>query len=454
MSVVTMTLASWSAPSAGQKSSRSEVQPIEVARALVELGSREMGSGANAQAGGLLKIALGDLGWETTSRQTASTNSFFETLSSITPGEVDSEVVLSAHFDSVTDSPGALDNASGCGVVLSSFADLARSPHYRRLRAVFFDGEELQMEGSADWVEGRSQSGLPSVFAAITAEMVGSSRASFGVVHPGTAEPDGRWTVTPVWLVHAVLEGANAVGFPVVVSDVDWPIFAQLSLRVARPTKISDSRSFLEAGIPALTLSDISLTESDRDRHSSRDTLDRLDADRLQRWASTLSAIVLQIDYVRGSPLVDTEYLVAAGRVWIRRDLLWVGFVLWVPLVFQGLPGRWRGASADSKRRRGRKYLPGFAFRMLFLVSLFLIPTIATVLLYPVAVVALIPTVGGSRVRTLVGGLAILPLLSFTIWITIAQLGGHLALHRGAVAPLALVLLTLVSFWVWRVDGH
>jgi hypothetical protein len=454
ISMVTIALASWSVPAAGRKSSQSELQPIEVARALIGLGSREMGSEANAEAADLLKTALSDLGWDTTSQETASTNAFFETLSSSTPGEVNSEVVISAHFDSAAGSPGALDNASGCGVVLSSFADLARSPHYRHLRLVFFDGEESQMEGSADWVEDRSQSRLPSVFAAITAEMVGSSRASIGVVHPGTAGPDGRWTVTPVWLMHAALEGANAVGFPVLVSDVDWPIFAQLSLRIARPTKVSDSRSFLEAGIPALTISDISLTESDRDHHSSRDTLDRLDAERLQHWASALSAMVLQVDYVRGSPLVDTEYLVAAGRVWIRRDLLWVGFALWVPLVFQGLPGRWRGASADSKRRRGRKYLPGFAFRMLFLVSLFLIPTIATVLLYPVALVALIPTARGSRVRSLVGGLAFLPLLSFTIWIAIAQLGGHLVLHRGALAPLALVLLTLVSFWIWRVDGH
>jgi hypothetical protein len=164
--------------------------------------------------------------------------------------------------------------------------------------------------------------------------------------------------------------------------------------------------------------------------------------------------MILQIDYLRGNSLADTEYLVATGRVWIRRDLLWVGFVLWVPLVFQGVPGRWRGASADSKRRRGRAYLPGFAFRMLFLVDLFLIPTIATVLLYPVALLALIPTSRGSTARALVGGLAFLPLLSFAVWTSVAQLGGHLALHKGALAPSALVLLTLASFWFWRVDWH
>ncbi len=427
-----------------------QIDPHDIAGALVDLGSRETGSQANAEAAKILaaEMAYGR-GTEVqipTSRQATST------FSGITPGETDSEVVLSAHFDTIAGSPGALDNASGCAVVLASYRNLAPVPRHRALRALFFDAEEQSLAGSAEWFANLSEIRRTSIFASLSAEMVGLATASTGVIRPATADRQGRWTLTPIWLIHLALEGAKAVRFPVVVADARWPIFAQLGLRVARPTRISDSRSFLEVGIPALTLSDISLTESEPTRHSRADGLDRLDAQRLERWTSTLAAIVLQIDSLRDQPLNDTEYLVAGNRVWIRRDLLWVGLILWAPMVFRGLPGKWRGASAESKRRRGRKYLPGFAFRMLFLVSLVLVPTLSSVLLYPAAILAWIPEPRSRAMRHLIGSLAFLPLLGFASWLAMAQMAGHLALHSGAIWPLALVFSTLASYWFWRVD--
>ena len=179
---------------------------------------------------------------------------------------------------------------------------------------------------------------------------------------------------------------------------------------------------------------------------------DRVDAHRLDRWAAATSAAVLQIDAIRDQPLRDTEYLVAFGRVWIRRDLLWIGLILWAPLVFRGLPGRWHGTTTETRRRRGREYLPGFGFRMLFLVSLILLPALATVLLYPAALLAWIPLSDRRRQRLIVGVLAFAPLLAFSTWIAWAQIGGYLALHPGAIFPLGLVAITLVAFWLWKID--
>lgn len=433
----------------GRETRLASVKPIEVSTALVELGSRETGSEASAKAGAYLREMLGERDWQAVE---ISTESLRDTLSVVSAGKVDSEIVISAHFDSVAESPGALDNASGCGVVSSTFSELAVRPLHRRLRAVFFDAEEEQLDGSREWIEQQSNRGEPSIFASVSAEMVGSDSAKIGVLHPVSASRDGHWTITPVWLVHAALEGARAVQFPVALVDSRWPIFGQLSLRMARPARLSDSRSFLEAGIPSMTISDVSLTEGDPNRHSPLDTLDRLDADRLDRWAETLAAIVLQIDHLRDRPLDDTEYLAAGGRVWIRRDLLWVGLILWAPMVFRGLPGRWRGASAESKRRRGREYLPGFAFRMLFLISLVLVPTTASVLLYPAAILAWIPDPRSRAKRYLIGSLAFVPLLVYASWLAMAQLGGHLVLHSGAILPLTLATLTLTSYWLWRAD--
>jgi hypothetical protein len=417
---------------------------------LVELGSRETGSEANTEAARFLAARM-DFGWGTQVEGAAS-SSGFSTLSGRAPGETDSEIVLLAHFDSVAGSPGALDNASGCGVVMGSYWDLARSPRYRALRAVFFDAEESDRAGSTEWLASLSEEVHRSISAVISVEMVGSATASVGVLHPVAANQSGRWALTPVWLVHAALEGARAVQFPVAVADSRWPIFAQLSLRMARPTRLSDSRSFLEAGIPSITMSDVSLVEADPIRHSPRDTMDRLDGVRLDRWARALAATVLQVDHIRDRPLDDTEYLAAAGRLWIRRDLLWIGLILWVPMVFRGLPGRWRGAPAEVKRQRGREYLPGFAFRMLFLLSFVLVPTTASVLLYPTAILAWIPDPRSHAKRQLIGALAFLPLISFAVWLSWAQLSGYLALHSGAILPLVLIVLTLVTYWLWRTD--
>jgi hypothetical protein len=55
------------------------------------------------------------------------------------PGEI---VVIGAHYDSIVDSPGADDNASGVAAMLALAAVFARAPQARTLRFVAFANEE------------------------------------------------------------------------------------------------------------------------------------------------------------------------------------------------------------------------------------------------------------------------------------------------------------------------
>lgn len=57
-------------------------------------------------------------------------------------------VVIGAHYDTVTDSPGANDNASGTAVVLELARHLADEPFTNGVRFVAFDSEELGLGGS------------------------------------------------------------------------------------------------------------------------------------------------------------------------------------------------------------------------------------------------------------------------------------------------------------------
>ena len=131
------------------------------------------------------------------------------------------------------------------------------------------------------------------------------------------------------------------------------------------------------------------------------------------------------------------------GSVWLRRDLAWVGFALWVALVFRGLPGRWRGAPPEERRRQSRRYLPAFAFRIFLLLAVFIAPLLA-VLLFPAAALALLAPLWRSRpaARYLALALGLLPLAVYTLALAVA-VARHLVTLRGGfqAGPFALFLL-------------
>ncbi|MEJ2085434.1 MAG: hypothetical protein P8Y44_07115 [Acidobacteriota bacterium] len=435
-------------PASGDDSRQTEIAPIEIVETLVAQESGNASGEVGERARLYLDSVLGpQCGAETEMVSTDRAGA----ISAVWRGTQDSEIILSAHCDSVAEGAAAVEEVSGCGLVAAVGCRLAQTPRHHPLRAIFFTAEGEPGIGELG-MEQRTEFRRTHVAAVVFAEHVGSRNADIGVLLPIATEREGRWRSTPVWLVHAALEGARAAGLPLVIADSRWPVFAQLSLRISRPARIFEGRSFAVAGVPAVAVSDVSLTESPHIRQEIDAGKRSVDSARLDLWTEALSAMIVHMDQAGQGALSDSEYLVAFRRTWIRRDLLWLGFILWVPMVFRGLPGSWRGTSSASRRRMGRDYLPGFAFRMLFLLSMFLIPTLATVLLYPAAILALIPVPTRASWRYLIGSLAFLPLLAFSVWLSLAHIGGYLALHRGALLPAALILLSLSTFWLWRVD--
>ena len=82
-------------------------------------------------------------------------------------------MIIGAHYDCVTDSPGADDNASAVAAVLSCAETLAQYARNAPICVVFFNREEEFIIGSADFVrEFLPASGL-SVTVAHILEMVG-----------------------------------------------------------------------------------------------------------------------------------------------------------------------------------------------------------------------------------------------------------------------------------------
>lgn len=393
----------------------------EIAAGLARLGPRPDGSPAQDKAAVLLLGAMRDAGLRRVRAVTPATRPSIVNLEGVLPGETEGEIVLSAHYDTVKGSPGAGDDASGCGAVIAAAADLARTPLRHTVRVVLFDGEESGLLGSRAWIEGLDPQDRDRILAAVNLEMVGWSGSAGPTIHTFPVRAGGERVLAPGWLVHALLRSGEAVGWPYAMSDARAPFLAQLVLRSARLRLASDSDPLLADGVPALTLSDTSLLALDPAYHRPADTAARLDAARLERWSAAVAAAVRRLDHLAGRPLAEDDYLVLFGRVLLRRDLAWIGFALWVLLVFRGRPGRWRGAAQEERLRRGRRYLPGFAFRILFLLALFVAP-VFSVLLFPAALLALVPPRGG-RARLLWAFLGLLPLLVY-----LAALGGAFAL--------------------------
>jgi len=343
----------------------------------------------------------------------------------VLPGKTADEIVLSA--------PGG--DASGRRAVIAAAADLRRTPLRHTVRVVLFDGG-----GSEAWLRGLGPGAADRILAHLRLESVGWSGSGGPVIEGSPAMPPG-------WLVHSVLKSGEAVAWPFSVADHRLSLLGQLVVRSVKVRHGPAGEPFLRRGIPSVTLSDRSLW-------TVAEPPGPPDERRLERWTQAVAAAVRRLDALPGRPLGEDQYLVIAGRVWLRRDLIWAGFLLWVPLVFRGRPGRWRGTSADEHGRQMRSYLPGFLFRVLLLLAIFLAPVFA-VLLLPAAALALAPP--RTWVPALWIPLGALPLAALLGALGAALLNGIASLEggfQGGAAAVFLIPATLVAYAVMIVRGR
>ncbi|HEV7784280.1 MAG TPA: M28 family peptidase [Thermoanaerobaculia bacterium] len=365
------------------------------------------------------------------------------------PGQTAGEIVLSAHYDSVPGSPGAGDDGSGCGVAIAAASELRRTPLRHSVRVVLFDGEEAGSRGSEAWTRGLGPEASRRILADLNLEMLGWSGSAGAVIDVFPKRMGSKRVLPPGWLVHAVERSGDAVGWRYSVADNRYPFLTQLLLRAANVNFGADSGTFLRRGIPAVTLSDSSLSDLDPAYHRQADVAARLDARRLESWTQATAAAVRRLDVLAGRPLFEDQYLGVFGHVWLRRDLIWIGFLLWVLLVFRGRPGRWRGATTEERRRRMRSYLPGFLFRGLLVLALFLAPVFA-VLLWPAALLSLTPPrrLGWRALWIVVGCLPLLGLLA-TLGVAMSH-GLVLTAHgfQGGAAAAVLIPAALAAYVV------
>jgi hypothetical protein len=422
--------------------------PLALARALADLGPRPMGSEAHARAAALLLEAMRGAGLERVEVLEVPGSPPLRNLTGVVAGQTEDEILLAAHYDSVAASPGAGDDASGCAAVLAAAAELRRTPLRHTVRVLLFDGEEEGLRGSRAWAERLEPDRRDRVLAGLVVEMVGWGGSAGPTLHILPARRPRRWAVAPGWLVHAALRGGDAGGWRLAAGDPRLSAAAQLLVRSVAPHHSSDADALLEAGIPAVLLSDSSLTSFDPAYHQPFDRGDRLDGARLARWVNVLAAAARRLDALEGRPVYEDRFLVLGGRVWQRRELYWAGFALWVALVVRTRLERRRRSGGETSHHSSLPGLvPGLLFRLLFLVATLALPVFSALLLFPAAVLALLaPRRRGPRRALQAAGL--LPLGAFLGVVALAVQGGFVAGWTLGIPAVALLLGTLAAY-VW-----
>jgi hypothetical protein len=208
--------------------------------------------------------------------------------------------VVGAHYDSVTGSPGANDNASGVAAVLELARMLKDETPERSIMFAFFPNEEppyfqTKDMGSLVFARGFYQ-GVKRFSGMISVETIGYYSDQKG----SQKYPKPLASMYP--------DTANFIGF---VGDVKSremlkKALVEFRLQTHFPSEgaslprwiegvgFSDHWSFWQVGAPAIMVTDTAMFR-DPDYHKATDTPDKLDYDRMARVVLGLKRVVLKL---------------------------------------------------------------------------------------------------------------------------------------------------------------
>ena len=212
-------------------------------------------------------------------------------------------LLIGAHYDTVSGSPGADDNASGLVVLLEVAARLRAQPLARPIWLVAFCLEEQDRLGSQAFVS-RLKAERHELAGAIILECVGFARSEAGTQQ----SPPGVPIAVPTQGDFLAIVG-NETSRPLVrqleqeaqqhAAKLKTLLLVVPGRGEAMPhTRRSDHASFWDAGYPAVVLTD---TANFRNPHYHRetDTVATLNLEFLSNVAATVTATAMQIAGVR-----------------------------------------------------------------------------------------------------------------------------------------------------------
>ena len=179
-------------------------------------------------------------------------------------GESDEWIVCTAHYDSVPNSKGVYDNATGAVCLYEMIKYFKDHPHKHNLRFIFCGSEERGLLGSKAYVEAHKEE-MEKIKLNVNIDMIGSTMGRRIAV-----------ATSDISLVHFTDYFAKIKGFPMECSQGVYS---------------SDSTPFADAGVPAVSFARIT-TSGTGVIHCRYDVIERLNE------AMLLEDIAFIQDYV------------------------------------------------------------------------------------------------------------------------------------------------------------
>ena len=217
------------------------------------------------------------------------------------PGEM---LLVAAHIDAVTGSPGADDNGSGVAVLLEIARVLAHHPPARTVRLCFYNCEEQGLIGSthdAALLAPRLASGEVDLVGAISFDGLGyyctepgCQRSPFPPI-PGVFEPPDTGESIAVVTVAQHRGFARSLVAHMHGAEPDLEVLAVDFAPVPVPDLLrSDHAPFLLMGEPGVMVTDTANFRSPH-YHTSTDAIGTIDAERFTRAARALVSAVIAL---------------------------------------------------------------------------------------------------------------------------------------------------------------
>jgi Peptidase family M28 len=212
----------------------------------------------------------------------------------------DEIVIAGAHYDSVDETPGADDNASGTAALLALARRFAKTRPSRTLRFVFFTNEEpphfmTPAMGSWQYAK-RCRARNEKIVAMVNLEMVGYYNDARGsqMYPPGLAAlyPDSADFIAFASNVGSgKLTRRCAAAFR---RSVDFPAEVAVLSGIVPEVSFSDHWSFWEFGYDALIVSDTAMFRNPH-YHRRSDTPETLDYERMARVTEGLAGVLREL---------------------------------------------------------------------------------------------------------------------------------------------------------------
>jgi hypothetical protein len=255
---------------------------VENARAHVDMlagtiGSRPAGSANNAKARAYLIDQLRLYGFDVRVQETDAVRPEFgltarvANIIAIKAGSKPDAVGLVAHYDSVPEAPGALDDGLGVAVCLEAARVLAAQPgRINSLMVIFTDGEELNLMGAAAVVTDADVTGRLRAY--VNVEATGADGASY-LFESG---PRGK-PLLEAWAAAAPAPRGSAYTTEIykrLPNDTDFTIFKRHDIPGLNFAPILDSYAY----------------------HTSRDTPERLRSTTIRHTGESVVATVAALD--------------------------------------------------------------------------------------------------------------------------------------------------------------